>query len=318
MTGLAGLDDLPKDTQFFRATGAPAGDWFACREHLRTLPESAIQQALSGLPTREVDQLSKWLRDYCPKWAANRYSAYFRELDAWTEYWDVYHPETHGRYYFGDDEHPGLLTAFLPSPANYRNPVFDSWKMLALQSDSEPDPVLLERFTTEARRPHVAEAVLAVDELVLRLVRQHFADPAGEVDAVAYLDAMERFGRDTLPACPERYARIPAEDGRKSSSLHHTIEGHVMWFAWAVHLICAQLVARPDPEAARLRRLLLAGTALGCSFDFVFRGRCRTREQYLGPDGSSKIWVQARASQESFELGSREMLTLFRIREYGE
>jgi hypothetical protein len=43
-----------------------------------------------------------------------RYVAWFHELDAWTEYWDVYHPETRGRYYFGDGgEEPGLLTQIL-------------------------------------------------------------------------------------------------------------------------------------------------------------------------------------------------------------
>src|SRR5580698_3567986 len=44
-----------------------------------------------------------------------RYAAWFHELDAWTEYWDLYHPETRGRYYFGDGEvEAGLLTPLLP------------------------------------------------------------------------------------------------------------------------------------------------------------------------------------------------------------
>lgn len=54
---------------------------------------------------------------------------------------------------------------------------------------------------------------------------------------------MERFRRNTLPECPEQYALIPDDNGRKSSALHHTIEGDIMWFAWAVHLECAALVA---------------------------------------------------------------------------
>ena len=90
---------------------------------------------------------------------------FFWELDSWTEYWDIYRPETHGRYYFGDGEHPGYLSAFLPTPKRLRNPVFDSWKTMALCSDGDADAALLERFESEARRPHVVEAVLAVDEL---------------------------------------------------------------------------------------------------------------------------------------------------------
>jgi hypothetical protein len=57
---------------------------------------------------------------------------------------------------------------------------------------------------------------------------------------------------------------------RKSSALHNTIEGHVMWFASAVHLECGKLAAPADPQAQALRRLLMAGAALGCSFDFAF------------------------------------------------
>ena len=77
-------------------------------------------------------------------------------------------------------------------------------------------------------------------------------------------------------------------------------------------------VAPPDPEAACLRQLLLAGAALGCTFDFAVRGRCPTRARYLGDQGWERIWAQARASEKDFDLGSREMLALFRIREFGE
>jgi hypothetical protein len=77
-------------------------------------------------------------------------------------------------------------------------------------------------------------------------------------------------------------------------------------------------VAPPDPEATRLRRLLPAGTAVGCTSDFAVRKRCHTRAQYLGDAGWPAIWGQARASEQSFELGAREMLALYKIREYGE
>jgi len=129
----------------------------------------------------------------------------------------------------------------------------------------------------------VAEAVLAVDDLVCRLVRQHFGSESGRVDAMAWLDAMERFGKDTLPENPARFARIPTHDPRKSTSLHHTIEGHIMWFAWAAQLECAEL-ADPQSANAGLRSLVMAGIALGCSFDFAFRKRCRTRNEYVAAE----------------------------------
>jgi hypothetical protein len=261
-----------------------------------------------------------WLADDCPRRRGGDYAAFFRELDAWTEYWDIYHPETCGRYYFGNGQIPGYLSAFLPTPTRFRNPVFDAWKRLALCSGDEPDPELLARFQSEACQPHVTDAALAVDELVRRLVKEHFSDSAGRIDADAYLDAMERFGKDTLPASPERLDRIPDDDPRKGSALHHTIEGHVMWFAWAVHLECVELAAPPDSDAAALRRLLMAGAMLGCSFDFAYRGRCRTRREYTAANNESweRIWRRARECALDFSRGGQEARELFKIREYGD
>jgi hypothetical protein len=140
------------------------------------------------------------------------------------------------------------------------------------------------------------------------------------VDQDAYLDAMERFGKNTLPPCPERFNRIPGDDPRKSSSLHHTIEGHVMWFGWAVHLECAQLAAPADPDTAAIGQLLMAGAALGCSFDFAYRGRCRTRKEFTpaGPGSWKHIWLRAKECALDFSCGSRELRELFRVREYGD
>jgi len=307
MSGLAGYSDISQENSFFSLAGCPSGDWFARRVYLREASCTKLEQAVAETSPEQARRLTSWVRDDYPKWPGSKYSAYFKELDAWTEYWDIYHPETRGRYYFGDGDSPGLLATFLPTPMCYRNPVFDSWKSLALYSDETVEAGAWERFETEARKPHVVDAVLEVDALVLRLMREHFADDSGVVDDFAYLDAMERFGKDTLPACPERYARIPDGDGRKSTSLHHTIEGHVMWFGWAVHLICAQMSAPRDPEADALRRLLLAGAALGCAFDFAHRKRCHTRSAYMGESGRANIWRQAQRGLADFEASAQEM-----------
>ena len=62
-----------------------------------------------------------------------RYAAYFHELDAWTEYWDVYRPQTRGRFYFGDGAgEAGLLTRYLPNPYGAPAPAFGRWKEHAL------------------------------------------------------------------------------------------------------------------------------------------------------------------------------------------
>src|ERR1700742_876089 len=90
--------------------------------------------------------------------AEMRHVAWFHELDAWTEYWDVYHPETRGRFYFGDgNAEPGLLTRFLPR--DRRPPAFAAWTRMALGLDDGA------RFADEVRVPAVAAAVMEVDAL---------------------------------------------------------------------------------------------------------------------------------------------------------
>jgi len=298
MAGGVGFDDLPEAWR--------RKDWFELRSKLRS--EDATD-----------DDVRAWIADGCPRRRAEAYTAFFFELDAWSEYWDVYHPETKGLYHFGDGSQAGDLSAFLPGPGEMRSPVFDAWKAYALASrDEENAPEAKRRFEQEVeRRPEMAEAAPAVDELVSRLVREHFARPDGSLDADAYFDALERFAVDTLPACPDRFALIASDDPRKASSISHTVAGDIMWFAWAVHLECAQLVA---PATDEMRALLMAGVALGCSMDYAFLGRCRTRAEYQSRDGAawSKIWARARECVRDFDRAAAEVRELFFIRAYGD
>src|SRR5262245_14909486 len=98
-----------------------------------------------------------------------RYVAWFHELDAWTEYWDIYHPETRGRYYFGDgDTETGLLTRFLPRTGY--PPAWTAWTRMALGIESS------DTFVSEVRKPDVPVAVKEVEALVARLFAKHFGD----------------------------------------------------------------------------------------------------------------------------------------------
>ena len=61
----------------------------------------------------------------------SRYAAWFHELDAWTENWDIFHPETEGRYFFGNGrDQEGLLSAFMPRHS-WPAP-FTAWMAVAL------------------------------------------------------------------------------------------------------------------------------------------------------------------------------------------
>jgi hypothetical protein len=239
-----------------------------------------------------------------------RYVAWFHDLDAWTEYWDIYHPETRGRFYFGDgDTEPGLLTQFLPRER--RPPAFVAWTRLALGFGTAA------AFVAEVRVPAVASAVMEVDGLIARLFARHFGDAADPGVQADYLAAIFRFATDSLPPAIERDARISDTDPRKPTAGRHTLEGDLMWFAWALQIEAAYAIVGTDAGHAR-RALLLAGVATGCAANFAWRGHRRTRAEYR-PDVATTSLLRDRGMKwaSDFEAAAQEVHALYRIREWG-
>jgi hypothetical protein len=244
--------------------------------------------------------------------ASQRYVAWFHELDAWTEYWDVYHPETRGHFYFGDgDSETGLLTRFLPR--DHRPAPFSAWTRMALY----PNASTAEAFENEVRVPEVATAIVEVDALLARLFARHFGQASDSRIQADYLEATFRFAINTLPPATERDARIASDDPRKSTAGHHTIEGDIMWFAWALHTEAAHVIVGTDSDHAR-RALTLAGVAIGCAANYAWRGHRRTRREYR-PDATTAAALRERGLQwaSDFDAARKEVHALFRIREWG-
>ncbi|MEP7076974.1 MAG: hypothetical protein ABI878_14305 [Acidobacteriota bacterium] len=239
-----------------------------------------------------------------------RYVAWFHELDSWTEYWDVYHPESKGHYYFGDGEDaPGLLSQFLPRER--MPPVFLAWKQKALLQKPEAD------FLREARSPSVAAALTEVDEFVGGVFAKHFGDASDPAVQEDYLEALFQFGIDNFPPATERYNLIADDDPRKSTAGRNALDGDIMWFAWSLQLEGAQANLDGDSGFAR-RSLQLAGVALGCPANFAWRAHRRTREEY-SPDQATRdlLFLRARSWIKDFDATATEIGALYRIREWG-
>jgi hypothetical protein len=239
-----------------------------------------------------------------------RYVRWFHELDAWTEYWDIYHPETQGRFYFGDgDTEEGLLRRFMPRERY--PPVCKAWMQMALLQDTP------ERFRSEAVVPEVASAVKEVDNLVAGLFEAHFGDASDSNVQADYLEATFRFATDSLPPATERDARVADDDPRKSTAGRHMLRGDLMWFMWALQIEAAETVAGRDDGHAR-RALLMAGVASGCPADFAWHGHRRTREDYRAGQATARL-LRARGLQWATDLdaATREVHALYRIREWG-
>ena len=242
-----------------------------------------------------------------------RYVAWFHELDAWTEYWDIYHPETRGRFYFGDGEgEAGLLARFLPRTTY--PPPWMAWTRWALRSGPP------EEFRAEVRRPEVAEAVIEVDDLVGGLFARHFGDAADPEVQADYLEATFRFARDVLPPATERAARLAPGDWRARTAGRHTLDGDLMWFAWALHTEAMEtLVGRSDRAGHARRALTLAGVAAGCPANFAWRGHRRTREEYRADQVTLRqLRARGLAWAIDYDAASEEVRALYRIREWGE
>jgi hypothetical protein len=182
---------------------------------------------------------------------------------------------------------------------------------MALLSDSA------ESFVEQVRVDDVASAVMEVDALVVRLFRKYFGDASDPCVQADYLGAMFRCATDSLPPATERDGRIPDDDWRKSTASRHMIDSDIMWFAWALHLEAAHVIAARDEDHAR-RALQLAGVATGCAANFAWRGHRRTRPEYRR-DEDTAILLRERGLQWASDLdaGAREVHLLFRIREWG-
>ena len=242
--------------------------------------------------------------------ADRRYVGYFHELDAWTEFWDIYHPETRGHFYFGNAaDELGLLTLLLPR--DRRPPVFVTWTHVALGQ------VPADTFVQSVRVPAVSTAVMEVDAMLDRVFAAHFGDASDPAVQADYLQGMYRFATNTLPPAIERDARIPENDPRKATAGHHTLAGDLMWFAWSLIVEAACVVANLDNEHAR-RSLMLAGVASGCPADFAWHGHRRTRPEYH-PDAATAAILRTRglAWASDFTAAAQEVHALFRIREWG-
>jgi hypothetical protein len=243
---------------------------------------------------------------------ASRYAAWFHDLDAWTEYWDIFHPESKGRYYFGDGhDEPGLLPAFMPHHS-WPAP-FTAWTAVALRSAPRPS------FGQAVHVPAVADAITEVDILVGRLFARHFGDAADANTQNRYLEAIHLFAIDALPPATHRHALVPEGDHRKRTAGRHTLDSDVMWFAWALHLEAAQLLASPrDGSAASRRALMMAAVATGCAANFAWRGHRRTRPSYRADDDTARhLRTLGLGWANNFETARAEVHALYRIREWG-
>jgi hypothetical protein len=176
-------------------------------------------------------------------------------------------------------------------------------------------------FFTEVSKPDVASAIVEVDSLVARLFAKHFGDPTDPNVKGDYLEAVYRFAIDALPPAVERAARISDDDWRKPTAGRHTLDGDVMWFAWALQLEAARAILGnrdASSNGPERRALQLAGVAIGCPANFAWRGHRHTRVEYRAGDETAHLLRERGMGwANDFDAAASEVHALFRIREWG-
>jgi hypothetical protein len=94
-----------------------------------------------------------------------------------------------------------------------------------------------------------------------------------------------------------------------------------MWFNWVAQLELGRMVAKRDPSKDRARTMLMAGLALGCPMDFLFRDYTgaaqqppRTRPSYKADQSTTNLLrVQAKRLSGQWKAAVTEMHKLYRI-----
>jgi hypothetical protein len=264
-------------------------------------------------PQANIDLFSKWVDEGTPKARGERYAAYFRDLDAVTEYFDVYgRPPADNlmpfvfKYYGGDDV-PG------------RRKALNIWRSYAVIPDDDPAKAIEKQaLEQELAQPDVASAVKTVDAALLGNARTHWS-VAGSVDRDVMFDAFLRFGADRLPEDNDRLTRIQnlndPTDPRLNTALLHRMDGQIMWMNWMGHVECAvTLFGIQDPDHG-LRTAWLSALCLGYSADCVFRSRGQTRPEYYQPDGEDRMWRKSVLIANDFDKARAEAYALARLRE---
>ena len=220
-------------------------------------------------------------------------SAFFVELDANTQFWDVYDLMSSPRYM---------------QLVGVANPAVVAWQRLAVATTAQARQQAEQALMSVLTDSSVVAAIDDLDHLMVSLVSKHFPTADGGIDADAYLSVVEAFARDVLPDDEDRLSRITdkdPDDPRARYALRHTMDGPFMWFIWAAVVDVATMLdeSRGTQDRRSANTAILAGSAAGSALDYAFRGRPedprgKTRPEYHADEAtlhdlraSARLWA---------------------------
>jgi hypothetical protein len=210
-----------------------------------------------GWPDEKIKLFEKWVNDYCPKYRGQKYFDYFVDLDAHTEYWNVY-DVADGRY----------MNAII----QYMRIIWTDWMEYANFENEPEGRDALDRLKQQLLNNTTKDNLLLTNELMKMLIEKHFSDGAGNIDLESYFDSIERFALDIYPEDEDRYSRITnPDDFRKVYAKYHRMDGEELWFIWIGQNEWSSLIDNNSSEYSEIRKLQIAGALYGVCLDYTFR-----------------------------------------------
>ena len=199
-----------------------------------------------------------WVKDSCPKRRGQTYFDFFVDLDAHTEYYNVYDANPDGKY----------MNAII----QYMKFIWQDWMEYATLEAEQEGKDALNRLKQELLNNTTKDNLILTNTLMKMLIEKHFGDTTGKIDIEAYFDAVEKFALDILPEDIDRFNRITdPNDFRKVHSKYHRMDGEQLWFIWAGQNEWSSFIDNNVNEFGEIRRLQLAGAIYGVCLDYTFR-----------------------------------------------
>jgi hypothetical protein len=288
MTGKSSyLNDIvplfrPGDIQCMKNQGIDLEDWVACSE----VADRILKAVSAGFmppdqpwTADKIQVFSSWIDEGSPKRSGNDYAAFFRSIDARTEY------------------STDPATDVMPSAQIVMNRILPAWRNYAKLASTPSGALAKQAVQAALAVPANRAAVLAVDKLLCDCLEASFG-ALPNTDSLAALDAYEQFGRDRLPLDQARAAsagpRHPAGE-----PLHHRMDSTSMWFNWAGQLDLSVMLLGAADARHSLRVTMAAGLSVGCPMDFLFRDPASrsagdkhqpgTRPEYKADDATADL-----------------------------
>jgi hypothetical protein len=180
-----------------------------------------------------------------------RYAAFFRDLDSYTQYWEYYRPELNGHFM------NLAINVLFPGP-------IDAWESFARDENTAQGPASLQRLKNAITDPDAADALRQIDTLLRQLLETHFPGHGSDaLDIDAYVEAVEAFARDRLPVDDDRLRRV---GGGGDDVSHHRMDDPSMWFKWAAGADCAAML-EGEAGLTLVRAVYIGAAAFGSAMD---------------------------------------------------